>query len=260
MASIRQREETSRPSRTSVRPWNIRAAASGPPISATSVPATRNAGLDALRAAVVLLVVFHHTAITYGATGGCYYHEATPAGVLTTKLLTLLCAVDQAFFMGLLFLLAGYFAPGSLARHGGLGYLTERLLRLGIPMLAFGFVLNPMTLALAGTAQGMPFMTTLLALWGRGAFVIGPFWFALALLIFTGVFVAWRSLVPEPARPHPFPSNRALALAALGTTAAAFALRLVWPVARKSLVCSLDILRATWCCSPPAVLALAGSG
>jgi uncharacterized membrane protein len=100
MASIRQEGETSRTSRKSVRPWKIRAAASGPPISAASVPAARNVGLDALRTAVVLLVVFHHTAITYGATGGRYYHEATHGGVLTTKLLTLLCAVDQAFFMG----------------------------------------------------------------------------------------------------------------------------------------------------------------
>ena len=31
-------------------------------------------------------------------------------------------------------LLAGYFAPGSLARHGSLCYLKERLLRLGGPM------------------------------------------------------------------------------------------------------------------------------
>jgi hypothetical protein len=30
----------------------------------------RNGGIDALRAAVTLLVVFHHTAITYGAIGG----------------------------------------------------------------------------------------------------------------------------------------------------------------------------------------------
>ena len=37
--------------------------------------ARRNAGLDALRAALTLFVPFHHSAITYGAFGGRYYHE-----------------------------------------------------------------------------------------------------------------------------------------------------------------------------------------
>ena len=39
----------------------------------------RNGGIDALRAAVTLLVVFHHTAITYGAIGGWYYKEIAPS-------------------------------------------------------------------------------------------------------------------------------------------------------------------------------------
>ncbi|WP_240158714.1 MULTISPECIES: hypothetical protein [unclassified Burkholderia] len=35
-----------------------------------AVAAHRNVGLDALRACLTLLVVFHHCAITYGALGG----------------------------------------------------------------------------------------------------------------------------------------------------------------------------------------------
>jgi hypothetical protein len=74
---------------------------------------------------MVLLVVFHHAAITYGAAGGWYYREVPTNGTLETRLLVLLCAVDQAYFMGLLFLLAGYFTPGSLARHGISRYAKE---------------------------------------------------------------------------------------------------------------------------------------
>ena len=39
----------------------------------------RNGGIDALRAAVTLLVVLHHTALTYGAIGGWYYQEIPPS-------------------------------------------------------------------------------------------------------------------------------------------------------------------------------------
>jgi hypothetical protein len=210
--------------------------------SATRPPASiamteqRNAGLDALRAAIVLLVVFHHTAITYGANGLWYYREVMPDGSPGSKLLTLMCSVDQAFFMGLLFLLAGYFLPGSLARHGALGYVKERLVRLGIPILVFGFVIGLATIALGLTAKGIPFTTTLLARWSYGTFAVGPLWFAVALLIFTAGFLAWRSLARPPGseadtpQPCSFPSNAMLAIAALAIGAAAFALRLAWPV------------------------------
>ena len=65
-----------------------------------AVPASRLAFIDQMRGVVTLLVVFHHTAITYGGAGGWYYREAAGRGITaTTALLTLLCAVDQAWFM-----------------------------------------------------------------------------------------------------------------------------------------------------------------
>jgi hypothetical protein len=56
----------------------------------------RNGGIDALRAAVTLLVVFHHTAITYGAIGGWYYKEIAPSKSIAGLLLILFCTVNQA--------------------------------------------------------------------------------------------------------------------------------------------------------------------
>jgi peptidoglycan/LPS O-acetylase OafA/YrhL len=192
----------------------------------------RNAGLDALRAAMVLLVVFHHAAVTYSGVGSWFYLEAAPAGSLTHKLFTILLATDQAYFMGLLFLLAGYFTPQSLDRHGTPGYIKERLTRLGIPLLVFGFLIGPMTIALAQTAKGHAFLPTLVLVWGRHPFESGPLWFVLALLIFSAVYLAWRRLAPAASdrAPSRFPSNLTLTVAALVTGAVAFALRLVWPV------------------------------
>ena len=192
----------------------------------------RNGGIDALRAAVTLLVVFHHTAITYGAIGGWYYREIDPSTKsLSGILLILFCTINQAWFMGLFFLLAGYYTPASYDRHGPAGFARERLLRLGIPLLVYFFLLHPLTVALAQTAKGRSFIGVFDYLWMHGKFEPGPLWFAEALLIFASLWMVWRAMVkPRKAGAPPFPSNAALLAAALATGAAAFLFRLIWPV------------------------------
>jgi putative Mn2+ efflux pump MntP len=192
----------------------------------------RNGGIDALRAAVTLLVVFHHTAITYGAIGGWYYREIDPSTKsLGGILLILFCTINQAWFMGLFFLLAGYYTPASYDRHGPAGFARERLLRLGIPLLVYFFLLHPLTVALAQTAKGKSFIRVFDYEWMHGKFEPGPLWFAEVLLIFAGLWILWRAMVkPRKTSAAPFPSNAALLVAALVTGAAAFLLRLIWPV------------------------------
>ena len=75
--------------------------------------APRNGGIDALRAATTLLVVLHHTAITYGAIGGWFYKEIPTDRSVSSMLLVFFCTLNQAWFMGLFFLLAGYFTPAA---------------------------------------------------------------------------------------------------------------------------------------------------
>jgi peptidoglycan/LPS O-acetylase OafA/YrhL len=83
----------------------------------------RDAGIDALRASLTLLVLFHHTAITYGGSGDWYYKEVRSGPELSSQLLSLFTAANQAFFIGLFFLLAGYFTPDAVERHGAAGYM-----------------------------------------------------------------------------------------------------------------------------------------
>ena len=194
--------------------------------------ASRNAGIDALRASLTLLVVFHHAAITYGGAGSWFYVEIKPSGAPSSIILTLFSAYNQAFFMGLFFLIAGSLTPPAIARHGPAGFLRERLLRLGLPLVAFILVLGPLTVALAQTANGHAFFATLGWIARHGLIIPGPMWFVEALLIFSAGYVALRAGV-SPAlleKIRPFPSNRTLAVAALATGAAAFLLRLRWPV------------------------------
>lgn len=191
----------------------------------------RNGGIDALRAAVTLLVVFHHTAITYGAIGGWYYREIAPSNSPSSLLLILFCTVNQAWFMGLFFLLAGYYTPPAYRRHGTAGFVRERLIRLGIPLVFYFLVLHPITVALALTAKDLSFVRVFAWLWRNGKFEPGPLWFAEALLIFAAVWLLWRGLrKPETTAKVAFPSDGVLFAAALVTGAAAFLLRLVWPV------------------------------
>ncbi|WP_230684285.1 acyltransferase family protein [Burkholderia cepacia] len=197
----------------------------------------RNAGLDALRACLTLLVVFHHCAITYGALGGWYYHEVPASPAVESALLTLFCAINQAFFMGLFFFMAGYYTSGSIDRKGAVRFMADRLLRLGLPLLVYGFLIGPATIALSRSGTGHPFADTLLHLWRNGRFENGPMWFAEALLIFSAAAALWRIAFARIAKRdtdrtvrQPFPSDRTLAVAALLTGCAALALRSRWPI------------------------------
>lgn len=193
--------------------------------------AARDDAIDAARVFTTALVVLHHTAITYGGSGGWFYRELPASGAWSSLLLTFFCAVNQAWFMGFFFLLAGYYTTPALRAKGAWPFLRARLLRLGVPLLLFGCVLGPATVALARTARGQPFTDTLLALWGRGEFEKGPLWFAWALLLLallTLPFRRWLGAV------RPLPSDRVLLGAALLTGAAALALRQWWPVGTEA--------------------------
>jgi peptidoglycan/LPS O-acetylase OafA/YrhL len=219
----------------------------------------RDAGLDALRASVTLLVLFHHTSITYGASGDWYYTEVHAGHDRSSLLLSLFTGFNQAFFMGLFFLLAGYFTPGAVERHGAAGFMRERALRLGAPLIVYFLLLSPVTIALAATARGRDFFKALVYIWTHGLMEPGPLWFCEALMIFAGLYLAARALAPGLTRfaPPSFPSNAALVLAALGTGVAAFLLRLVWPTGTTLLHLQLGyfasyvVLFAAGCLAAP---------
>ena len=120
-------------------------------------PRSREQYIDRLRSVMTVFVILHHTAITYGAPGGWYYNELKPSGSLSSLLLTLFVATNQAYFMGFFFLLAGYFTPPSLERKGYARFLGDRFLRLGLPLLAFALILGPATSALITAYEGKGF-------------------------------------------------------------------------------------------------------
>jgi hypothetical protein len=144
----------------------------------------------------VLLVVAHHLALVYGAFAPFYYQEPPFTDPPAFRVLAFFVLTNQAWFMGALFLLAGYFTPGSFDRKGAAGFLKNRSLRLGVPVLAAIFLLDPvariglflMPSELTGITAPLTFAAypKLLGL--------GPLWFALMLLIFSFLYALWRRL------------------------------------------------------------------
>lgn len=187
-----------------------------------TTPPLRSLWIDRLRVVLTVLVILHHAAITYGASGSWFF-KATSA---TSLPLTYLAAVNQAFFMGLFFMVSGLLAPGSLARKGSRAFLADRALRLGVPVLVFGFALGPLTLSLATQPPGAIAADAAARILG-GQFVLGPLWFPAALLVFSALLALRpvRALAPAPT--PPFAAWLALALL---TGLAALMVRQVVPV------------------------------
>ena len=114
--------------------------------SSTAAPTTtrpRLFYLDNLRVALTALVVIHHSAATYSDIPGAWYYSEQGSDSSAGFLFGLLM-INQAFFMGAFFLIAGFFVPGSFDRKGGRRFLRERLLRLGVPLLIFLVLLRPL--------------------------------------------------------------------------------------------------------------------
>lgn len=193
----------------------------------------RNAAIDKLRILLTMLVIFHHAAIIYGGSGGWYWREEDNA---TNLLLVGFNAINQSYFMGFFFLLAGYFTPPSFNRKGPGPFMVERLLRMGVPLLVYFFVISPFTIALANNTAGESIWVRWWAMTTAHEFEPGPLWFLAALLLCATGFTLWKLCCPNYIQSFKaFPQVKWLALAAVGIGLVSFAVRLLIPVGESIL-------------------------
>jgi len=190
--------------------------------------------IDNLRILLTILVIMHHFTIVYGGPGGFYYSEDGPMSDISEILMTLLLAINQAFFMGFFFMISSYFSPGSVDRKGAGVFLRDRLKRLGFPLLFYMFILDPLTAYFVNRIQGDEYslrdfytykFTSILN------FNSAQMWFLAALLFFAIVYLIWRSIFkPMPQTEESAPGNLPIALFALGLGLVTFTVRLWMPV------------------------------
>ena len=69
----------------------------------------------------------------------------SPAGLGTTIFFGVYQSFLQAFFMAVLFFIAGYFSAAAYDRKGFSPFLRDRFFRLGLPTLLYLFVIGPLT-------------------------------------------------------------------------------------------------------------------
>ena len=102
--------------------------------------------IDNIRWVVIILVVLMHLNVTYSTMGLWYYLEARDIDPLSQLLFGMYGSLNQAFMMGLLFLIAGYFVLGSFDKKGFKPFVTDRIIRLGIPTLIYMLLIHPVTM------------------------------------------------------------------------------------------------------------------
>jgi surface polysaccharide O-acyltransferase-like enzyme len=192
--------------------------------------------VDSLRVYLTILVLLHHLMITYAGTGSWYYTEGKPDFV-TKALGSWFCATNQAYFMGLFLLISAYFVPGSYDRKRAGRFLKDRLIRLGIPLAVFSWVINPLFIYLGLVMSKdlrMPLWRFFPGQYFKTEPLIGagPLWFVEVLLIFSLVYMLWRLLVRSRSAnlsmEARFPGNGAIVLFALLLGIAGFLVRLVF--------------------------------
>ena len=124
--------------------------------------------LDNLKVCLTALVIFHHAGQAYGDGGAWPYSPSNPAEVMPW--IWHFFSVNAAFFMGLFFLISGYFVPASYDKQGGRQFVRKKLIRLGIPLLLMGGLISVIS----------------------GKFEIAHMWYIESLLVFCLVYALIR--------------------------------------------------------------------
>ena len=128
--------------------------------------------LDTLKVMLTLLVVFHHAAEPYSPYSAWVYRPSRAEEMMPW--IWHFHSVNAAYFMGLFFLIAGYFVPRSYDRQGGWTFVQKKLMRLGVPVV----------------------LVTALLTYVTGQLEVGHLWYVESLLLFSLLYALVRQLVP----------------------------------------------------------------
>ncbi len=152
---------------------------------------TRNAALDRSRTFLTLVVLLHHAVIPY-----TYFGHTDPKSWIGFDMIVL---ATDSFFMAMFFFLSGLFAWPGIARKGPLNYLTDRLVRLGLPFVICAFTIIPIAYYAISLRQHPE--VGFASFWWEtitvGPWPSGPIWFLWVLLGFDVVACLLYRLSPN---------------------------------------------------------------
>ena len=194
--------------------------------------------IDNLRWVMIMLVVSMHAAVTYSHLGSWYYMEDTPVSRMEQGIFGTYQAFLQSFFMGFLFFIAGYFVPKAYDVKGPGTFLKDRAFRLGLPLLFFVFLLQPVSIYCISLFHGPDVGGGFISVYSRyitsGHWLggTGPLWFCEALLLFCLGYILFRK--PRSKEAAPPAASKLPGRVMIGgfialTGLATFLVRLWWP-------------------------------
>jgi hypothetical protein len=160
--------------------------------------------------------------------------------------------IFQASLMGLFFLMGAYFTPRSYDRKGAVSFWKERFIRLGIPILLYILVFNPIIVYLLAVGGIQPYSSipetqgSFIEYYSSHFLSLESFvgfltnfsitWFLVVLLVFSGVYTIWRQMTKIDSirrripKELPIPKFIYLILLAIGLGFLSFLVRLASPV------------------------------
>lgn len=192
----------------------------------------RLAYLDNVKTLLIAGIIAAHAIQGYSEFGSWTYQdvqEVTLSPIVETVFVVALVSLGALFLMSLFFLISGLFTQDSLERKGTSRFVTDRLLRLGVPFAVYTLLVWP----ILEYALLEPF-------WHRGFWRSywdtdplldnGPMWFVGVLLLFSVGLAAWRQVDP-PSAPATGPLRwRQVILLSLAVGVATFLVRIVFPL------------------------------
>lgn len=203
--------------------------------------------VDNLRTLLIIMVILWHMAVTYGAPGFWPYRESR-SEELMDLVYTLFYVINGPYVLGFFFMIAGYFTPGAYDRKGPGTFLKARLIRLGIPLLIYVYLIDPLIFyAMQVSRSGLTIaFGTFWQFWkrhinnyGRSGPGVGPMWFVELMLIFVVAyglcrlvvsFVTGKSRNAEQSRGLGVPGNWAIGIFALSLGVLIFVMRIWLPI------------------------------
>lgn len=195
-----------------------------------SIAGSRQPWMDNLRVAVIAGVIVVHVSATYAVQMPWYYEERSATGA-TQAVLSALFGPGVFYAMAVLFLVAGMLCPRSLRKKRTRRFITDRLWRLGLPIVVGVWMVVPLSRLFGALAEGDASLTNVAPFLSDQLRDVdfGPMWFVAALLIFSIAYAAVRWIRPSRAPRHRPPRWWHL-LGAVGAIAVgSFLIRLVWP-------------------------------
>jgi glucans biosynthesis protein C len=164
--------------------------------------------LDNLRGVVILIVLAFHSALAYLSFAPAVSDFGSPPYTWRAFPivddhrffgLDLFCAWQDVYLMSLMFFLSGLFVWPSLSRKGNLGFVRDRLLRLGVPFLFGILVVIPLatypSYSVTSINPSVPdYLDKLLAL---PFWPVGPLWFLWQLVALSALAAAIDRIAPN---------------------------------------------------------------